>query len=61
MHSLDPLSLFFKGGRRGWEKVNFDYLLQRGGGTGESEKLKGGGSMMQRQVFLRDGADTFPN
>ena len=46
LHSLDPPSPLF------------DYLPRRG----ESEKLKkGGGSMVQRQVFLKGGAiGTFP-
>ena len=37
-----------------WGKVNFDYLPRRMGGEGEFEKLKkGGGSMVQGQVFLK--------
>ena len=40
------------------EEVNFDYRPRRGGG---SEKLKkGGGSMVQGQVILKAGADTYP-
>ena len=52
IHSLEP-PLFLKGGG-----VNFDYLPQRG----EIWKIKkGGGSMVQGQVFLkgREGAGTF--
>ena len=38
--------------------VNFDYLPWR---RGESEKLKKkGGNMVQGQVLLKEGADTFP-
>ena len=43
---------FFKGGG-----VNFKYLPRRG----ESEKIeKGGGSMVQGQVFLKGRAGIFP-
>ena len=41
---------FFKGG-----EVNFDYFPRKGGG--QSEKFyKGGGTMVQGQVFLKGGA-----
>ena len=47
-----PNPLFLKKG-----EVNFDYLPQRRG----SEKVKkGGGSMVQGQVFLKVGAGAFP-
>ena len=37
--------------------VNFGYLSRRG----EAEKFKkGGGSMVQGQVFLKEGGDIFP-
>ena len=51
-HSSDPPP-FLKG-----REVNFKYLPQRGG----FQKLKkGGGSMVQGQVFLKGGgAGTFP-
>ena len=48
---LTPPPPFLKGG------VNFHYLPWRG----DFEKLKkGGGSMVQGQVFLKDGGWTLP-
>ena len=59
-----PLPLFIKWGRgsqimmtqfRGG--ANFDYLPQRGG---SAKSKKGGGSMVQGQVFLKGGGGFFP-
>ena len=46
-----PFFLRWKGGG-----VNFDYFPWRG----ESEKLKGGGIIVQGKVFLKGRAGTFP-
>ena len=63
-HSSDLPPPLFKGGR--WNTsssiktgggVNFDYVP---GGEGNLKIKKEGGSMVQGQVFLKGGANTFP-
>ena len=55
LHSSDPPPPFYMRGGGGGGGENFDYP-----GGGRSEKLKkGSGSMVQGQVFLKGGSDTF--